>query len=814
MPKNKINVLYIEDEENQRKSFSKILKFKGYNVNTASSGKMGLEILKKNYTDVILCDLNMPRINGLEVLKRAKTINPEIPIILLTAHGTISDAVQAIKQGAFDYTVKPLQIDDIKRKISKALEKSDLQKKLQISESTLKMIMDTVPDIVYSLDQKGNFLSVNSAVRVILGYKNSEVLGHSVFDFIHPEDRKQVKTGFLNAIKEKDNSVRRIEFRMISKTGEVKYFEVNGQLIIENGHIVKANGIARDVTNRKLLQEELKQYSQNLERKNKEYSKKAKELKKTTFALADANVTQLVIQEELEIKNAEMQKLLDELSVSKGRLQTILDTSPNLIIMVDHDNQIVTINRIINEFFGVKIKDVIKKPFSQFLDRIKGCFENFDEFLQFAKEGESIGKQLCLEHKDLDPAEFYKRSSRLIKPKSRIIFPIAIPVFDDHNELLGKIWFFNDITVLKRANDRIHAIIEASPIPLIITSLADGKILFANKHLADLVGLTTTEVIGQDAPDFYYDPGDRKIVLEKLEKDGYLNNHELRIKKADGEIIWMIFSLVRTELDGESVVIGGLYDIHERKQAETALQESEERLRTVVSSAPIVLFALDRDGIFTFSDGKGLKVLGLNPNEIVGQSVFDVYRNVPKIIEYNRRALSGESFTSTVEIENVIFETHFSSIKDENNEVVGVIGVSLDITERKEAEKALQESEERFRGIVENANDIIYSLTIDGDLSYVSPNWKNILGHDVSEVTGKNISVFVHPEDIARCVEFLQKVMQSGEKQGGIEYRVKHKNGTWRWHSSNASVLKDKEGNVLYFLGIAHDITERKKFLK
>ncbi|MFQ5751851.1 MAG: PAS domain S-box protein, partial [bacterium] len=133
--------------------------------------------------------------------------------------------------------------------------------------------------------------------------------------------------------------------------------------------------------------------------------------------------------------------------------------------------------------------------------------------------------------------------------------------------------------------------------------------------------------------------------------------------------------------------------------------------------------------------------------------------------------------------------------------------------EHQQAEEALQESEERFRNLVENANDIIYSLTPEGKFTYVPPNWKDILGHEVSEVLGKSFEPFVHPEDLAACQKFLHKVFESGEKQSGIEYRVKHKNGSWRWHTSSASPFKDENGRVLYYIGIAHDITERKKFI-
>ena len=128
-----------------------------------------------------------------------------------------------------------------------------------------------------------------------------------------------------------------------------------------------------------------------------------------------------------------------------------------------------------------------------------------------------------------------------------------------------------------------------------------------------------------------------------------------------------------------------------------------------------------------------------------------------------------------------------------------------------EAANALKQSEERFRSFVENANDIIYSLNPDGVFTYVSPNWKEILGHNVSEVEGHNFAIFVHPDDLPGCLVFLEKALVSGEKQAGIEYRVLHKNGNWRWHTSNAAIIRDPAKNTVSFIGIARDITDRKE---
>jgi diguanylate cyclase (GGDEF)-like protein/PAS domain S-box-containing protein len=137
-------------------------------------------------------------------------------------------------------------------------------------------------------------------------------------------------------------------------------------------------------------------------------------------------------------------------------------------------------------------------------------------------------------------------------------------------------------------------------------------------------------------------------------------------------------------------------------------------------------------------------------------------------------------------------------------------GYLIDNSESKYLQESLKKSEAKFRAFVETANDIIYSITLDGRLSYVSPSWKENLGHSVAEVIGRPISDFVHPDDLGRCMQFLEHIYVSGIKQGGIEYRVLHQDGSWRWHTTNASPILDEEGKVSSYLAICHDITERR----
>jgi PAS domain S-box-containing protein len=125
--------------------------------------------------------------------------------------------------------------------------------------------------------------------------------------------------------------------------------------------------------------------------------------------------------------------------------------------------------------------------------------------------------------------------------------------------------------------------------------------------------------------------------------------------------------------------------------------------------------------------------------------------------------------------------------------------------------KELHKSELRFRSFVENANDVVFSLSTDGIFTYVSPNWREVFGYELYETVQRPFAPFVHPDDLANCFSAMQRVFDYNEKAKDVEYRVLHKNGNWIWYSANASLLRDPETDQTTFLGIGRDITERKE---
>ncbi|HEY9858303.1 MAG TPA: PAS domain S-box protein, partial [Candidatus Obscuribacterales bacterium] len=138
-----------------------------------------------------------------------------------------------------------------------------------------------------------------------------------------------------------------------------------------------------------------------------------------------------------------------------------------------------------------------------------------------------------------------------------------------------------------------------------------------------------------------------------------------------------------------------------------------------------------------------------------------------------------------------------------------ILSVGTNATQRKQVEAALQQSELKFRTIVENANDVIGVLDPEGNLSYISPNLSNIMGYELSELEGCPFMPLIHPDDLPQCLTVIEQVMTTDKSYSGLEYRAKYKDGNYYWQASNLAASRDADGQLM-IVGIARDINERK----
>ena len=224
---------------------------------------------------------------------------------------------------------------------------------------------------------------------------------------------------------------------------------------------------------------------------------------------------------------------------------------------------------------------------------------------------------------------------------------------------------------LRDSEERFRSLTDATFEGIAITE--NGQIVESNRAFATMLGYKPQEVVGLAALEVVT-PEYREVVQSSI-LSGYDKPYEVVCLRKDGSTLDVEAHGEASFYRGRPVRVTALRDVTEYKKAEAALRQAEERLRTVVTNVPIVLFALDRHGVFTLSEGKGLEPLGLEPNQLVGQSGFEIYEEVPEIRRDIGRALSGEEFISVVEVSRVTYENQYSPVLDDKGEVSGVIGV-------------------------------------------------------------------------------------------------------------------------------------------
>ncbi|MCK9312043.1 MAG: PocR ligand-binding domain-containing protein, partial [Bacteroidales bacterium] len=165
----------------------------------------------------------------------------------------------------------------------------------------------------------------------------------------------------------------------------------------------------------------------------------------------------------------------------------------------------------------------------------------------------------------------------------------------------------------------------------------------------------------------------------------------------------------------------------------------------------------------------------------------------------------------TFEHFNNVASMLFQFVNELSDKAYSNLLLKAQITEREKVTAMLQKSEKKYRLLVDNCNDVIYTLDFEGKMTFVSPVWTSLLGYDVNQSIGKYYYEFIHPDDIPTFENFLKKLNESDHSVQNVEFRIKHHDGYWCWYLTGGLPIKDEKGNVTGFYGTLKDIGEKKK---
>ncbi|PIU14931.1 MAG: hypothetical protein COT21_00180 [Hadesarchaea archaeon CG08_land_8_20_14_0_20_51_8] len=331
----------------------------------------------------------------------------------------------------------------------------------------------------------------------------------------------------------------------------------------------------------------------------------------------------------------------------------------------------------------------------------------------------------------------------------------------------------------------------------------------------DPVGVNVREFLNKESKNLV-----DTVILPALEKTGIWQG-ELVGKLKDGREVPLSASCaVIYDEEGRSHAIHATYrDITGRKQMEEALRESAEKYRGIFTGTHDAIWIVKvKEGEFIYEDvnPEYSNFAGVDKRDVVGKRLDEIFEQetANKISrDYGWVVKEKKTLKKEQHLKFPIGEkwhlTTLAPLLDENGDVDRIIGSGKDITELKRAEGALRESEIRYRRLVDTAPDVIYTISWDGTLTSLNPAFEKITGWPCSEWLNKPFAELVHPDDLAKAVETFQQTMR-GETPPPYELRIRTKSGDYLVGEFISKPLIEK-GEVIGELGIARDITERKR---
>jgi len=392
---------------------------------------------------------------------------------------------------------------------------------------------------------------------------------------------------------------------------------------------------------------------------------------------------------------------------------------------------------------------------------------------------------------------------------------------------------FQDITERKRAEEalreseeRFRKLVETMKVGLASID-ENGVLTYVNEYFSTMLGYTIDEMIGRSTLDFYYDEEGRKaqekIFAERRAGMRDSSPYEVIWRKKDGQKVYSILSPTPIfDADGRYTGSFAIHtDITDRKQVEMALRESEERFRKLVETMKVGLATVDENGVLTYVNEYSSSMIGYTIDEMIGHSPTDFYydeeqiKGQEEIFERRRKGMRSapthEVAWRTKDGRKVYSILSPTPIFDSEGRYRGSFAIHTEITERKQVEEALRESEERFRLAFENANTGVCLVDLEGNLTKVNNKMCEIFGYTKEELEHLTVNDIAHPEDINKSPAFIQRTLRGETDRGTFEKRYIHKKGHVVTCQVSSSLVRNADGSPLYFISHVQDITERKQ---
>ena len=502
------------------------------------------------------------------------------------------------------------------------------------------------------------------------------------------------------------------------------------------------------------------------------------------------------------------------------RFQAFVEKNPEGIVLEDGNRRILLANQVFCDIFAIPTKP----------EALIG--QNCSEAAEAAR------------HLLADPDQFPRRINQIIEQRQpvkgeeiafadgRIFERDYFPAFTEEGTFIGHVWQYREITSRKisekelaQHNKLLESLFKNSTDAIIYFD-QNHRVIDINDRFKELFGHQLDEIKGKDVDDVL-DTGKKgsgnRQYTNKMFEGHKIFTEGIRYTK-HGEPVNLLVKGVPVIIAGQFCGGYAIYtDITEQKRANEKLQERERQLNNLLDNLPGMVYQCNNDRNWTmkFVSSGCLKLTGYQPDELLGNKVVSyndmIHHDYQEMIwQLWQERLDKKQ---TVESEYPII-TKSGNIKwvwergrgvyDDKGRVLFLEGLITDITERKEAEQALKESEEKYRDILRSINDGYFEADLAGNITFCNEAAAHSLGYSVNEFIGMNYRDFC--KNYQSVFETFNKSFKTGKTGPPQSFLLTRKDGSEAFGEFSFSLMKDSEGYITGFRGVGRDVTERKRY--
>ena len=630
--------------------------------------------------------------------------------------------------------------------------------KMEALEQAIKYIEELLPsDMICIINRRFRYEYINEKAFIKnLGYTEEDLLGKTPRQIIDPEDLQKL----AQTLKNKNNIGEITQaFRAKHKNGQWKWLYLRGKVFKDDLGETKILIVARDITDKIFAQELLKE--------------------------------------------------------SELKYRRLHEKSPNARIITNAKGVIIDCNKTTEKLLGFKKNEIIGRNYTNL-----GVLTS--EQLLFLE----IQYKNFLRDKKIESIEIQIRR----KDGNLVWVSIQSSVIEIDNKFLIEL-IFQDITERKIAEDKIRESEEKLRMTIenlsdiVIESELNGKINYFSPQIHDIFGYEAEELNKIRLYNFIHQEDFHPFVeqLRTSISTGKIISVEYRARHKDGHYIFVSFR-GRVFKDNDKIkLIGVIRDINEHKKAEQKIKESEEKYRGMLENMREGYFEVDLQGNLENFNDRVCEFIGYSREDLIGKnfSKFIKKENLEKITtrfdEFYRDDIPHMMFEPEVIRNNGVIRTLDISAylrRSPEGEKNGFYCFTRDITDRKETERKLRETEQKYRGIIEQNYDGYYEVDLKGNFTFVNKRVCDFLGYSEDELIGLGFRKVTSPKDIEKLFTEFNSLYINEYPQITLEYEALTKDGESKPIECAAYLKRDVKGEKIGFYGLTRDIEIRKQLME